>query len=59
MWGIVTKKIGRVVVKEQGKSEHLLFSSSKNIPYDKTKKIRAYGAGNPRALVQHCGGHAQ
>jgi hypothetical protein len=28
MWGIVTKKIGRVTVKEQGKSEHLLFNRS-------------------------------
>jgi hypothetical protein len=28
MWGIVTKKIGRVAVKEQGKSEQLLFNRS-------------------------------
>jgi hypothetical protein len=26
MWDIVTKKIGRVAAKEQGKSEHLLFN---------------------------------
>jgi hypothetical protein len=28
MWSIVTKKIGRVAVKEQGKSEHLLLNRS-------------------------------
>jgi hypothetical protein len=29
--GSITKKIGRVVVKEQGKSEHLLFNRSLTI----------------------------
>jgi hypothetical protein len=28
MWGIATKKIGRVAVKEQGKSDTLLFTRS-------------------------------
>jgi hypothetical protein len=28
MWGIATKKIGRVAVKEQGKSDTLLFNRS-------------------------------
>jgi hypothetical protein len=28
MWGIVTKKIGRVAVKEQVKSDTLLFTRS-------------------------------
>jgi len=28
MWGIVTKKIGRVAVKEQGKCDTLLFTRS-------------------------------
>jgi hypothetical protein len=28
MWGIVTKKIGRVAVKEQGKSGNLLSNRS-------------------------------
>jgi hypothetical protein len=30
MWCIATKKIGRVAVKEQGKSEYLLFNRSLN-----------------------------
>jgi hypothetical protein len=42
MWGIVTKKIGRVAVKEQGKCGTLLFIPSLELKsQDKIKLLHA------------------
>jgi hypothetical protein len=40
MWGIATKKIGRVAVKEQGKSDILLFSRSLTSRIEKGKHAK-------------------
>jgi hypothetical protein len=48
MWCIVTKKIGRVAAKEQGKSGNLLFNRSLAIAVD----LRLSGCYNPNSKME-------
>jgi hypothetical protein len=48
MWGITTKKIGRVAVKEQGKSGTLLFNRSLA---NKSSRKQAFSFGRTYSAI--------